>query len=482
MYSFNSLKSIQNFNKYGNFNVDYLENDKQHKNIALFNKKNLDGEIDSIRNSLKFKNEFIKTLENSSTTREIKNSKTSLKLKTAHSPNKWKNFIFTEFSQNQQNTLSTNMDARLSNINYENQNTQTNLNIYNQTLTSESKHLVTNPTIPTIPCLNTPHHQALKNAIFEEDIGSKTCSEMRLKNKILHAETQRPRIKSLVFKKLHDSITVQHSKNNSELLNQDDVFKSYLLSSASHTKKRQSNNLRQQTMTFTSKTKTQLNDANQSIEEEKNLHRRQPSDINEILWNSNNNLLKINHQHDEMNKEIRKEKARNKKRETELIYKKVFDKKYAKLINSSIRSDGKRISQKTTPQSPINQPGKNTANFLNKPPQTYVKDKIKDIKSKIFFIKGVFDYAYPLVMIEKIRSQKKYYEKYIEQFNKNILAKNESLKMLHQQQGRIPFEEVIQTRANDKKIALKRGELSNTNTLQKSGQKFYSPTPRKKSS
>jgi hypothetical protein len=57
----------------------------------------------------------------------------------------------------------------------------------------------------------------------------------------------------------------------------------------------------------------------------------------------------------------------------------------------------------------------------------YIKDKIKDIYKKISFMKGVFDYAFPKIMVEKMKQNKKEYEEFIDRFHDNIYEKNKKL-------------------------------------------------------
>jgi hypothetical protein len=57
----------------------------------------------------------------------------------------------------------------------------------------------------------------------------------------------------------------------------------------------------------------------------------------------------------------------------------------------------------------------------------YIKDKIKDIYKKISFMKGVFDYAFPKIMVVKVKQNQKEYEEFIDRFHDNIYEKNKKL-------------------------------------------------------
>jgi hypothetical protein len=60
----------------------------------------------------------------------------------------------------------------------------------------------------------------------------------------------------------------------------------------------------------------------------------------------------------------------------------------------------------------------------------YVNDKIKEIKSKLNFMKGVFDYAYPLVMVKRLKFQNIYFSTYMDKFNQVESLKNEMAKKI----------------------------------------------------
>jgi hypothetical protein len=81
--------------------------------------------------------------------------------------------------------------------------------------------------------------------------------------------------------------------------------------------------------------------------------------------------------------------------EIEFIYKKVFDKKFDYLINP-------KVTKKVTKVDLQNPEYKNKKK--KKYTRTsYLEDKIKQIKQKIFFMKGIFDYSYPQILVGRIK-------------------------------------------------------------------------------
>jgi len=67
----------------------------------------------------------------------------------------------------------------------------------------------------------------------------------------------------------------------------------------------------------------------------------------------------------------------------------------------------------------------------------YIKDKIKDIYKKISFMKGVFDYAFPKIMVVKVKQNQKEYEQFIDRFHDNIYEKNKKLEKKFKTQNNI---------------------------------------------
>lgn len=62
------------------------------------------------------------------------------------------------------------------------------------------------------------------------------------------------------------------------------------------------------------------------------------------------------------------------------------------------------------------------------PPPKYVNEKIKEIKSKLAFMKDVFDYSYPFIMVKRLKFQNIYFNTYQEKFKQIENLKNEIVK------------------------------------------------------
>jgi hypothetical protein len=107
---------------------------------------------------------------------------------------------------------------------------------------------------------------------------------------------------------------------------------------------------------------------------------------------NNNNLYKF--QKDKVNSKI------------DFIYKKIFDKRSRNLIE---------VKQKEI----LNESIKKNSNKGGKKTQ-YIEEKINDIKRKIFFIKGVYDFSYPKIVVNNVKCSQVF-------FNENF--KEEKLKL-----------------------------------------------------
>jgi hypothetical protein len=108
------------------------------------------------------------------------------------------------------------------------------------------------------------------------------------------------------------------------------------------------------------------------------------------------------------------------KRELKLMYKNIFDKKYTKLIESF---QEKTLTKEEEKRREIRE---RVLKIQKKP--DYIKEKIKDMKTKLYFMKSVYDYSYPLIMIKKVQAQKKVYDLCIDDYNKKISMKNQLIK------------------------------------------------------
>lgn len=113
-----------------------------------------------------------------------------------------------------------------------------------------------------------------------------------------------------------------------------------------------------------------------------------------------------------------KEKQR-KEKEVDLVYKKMFDKQ----LNKNL------LTYKTMNNKDIDIDPKKMKNFKIKRSPEYIKEKIKDIKSKILFMKGVFDYAYPLITVKKIKAQQMLFDKLISDYNNKQIIQNDFVRL-----------------------------------------------------
>ena len=74
--------------------------------------------------------------------------------------------------------------------------------------------------------------------------------------------------------------------------------------------------------------------------------------------------------------------------EVDSIYNKIFDKKFAYLINPKVAKTERKKENKQNERMKVRQ-------------NEYIMEKIKDIKSRIFFMKGIVDYSFPKVIVHK---------------------------------------------------------------------------------
>ena len=127
---------------------------------------------------------------------------------------------------------------------------------------------------------------------------------------------------------------------------------------------------------------------------------------------------------------------KKKKKEDLLFYKKIFKAKHIwksqpKKINNLLNiryAETERIYEKEANKENeiLKSQGKSPKKFLNYP---YINEQLNEIKSKIKFVKCIEDYAYPGIIISKIKSienmirngEKKKRTKFIKPFEKKIL-------------------------------------------------------------
>ena len=93
----------------------------------------------------------------------------------------------------------------------------------------------------------------------------------------------------------------------------------------------------------------------------------------------------------------------------DFVYKKIFDKKSRMLIEkppSDKNNNEVKKKQKIKIESKASE--FNFNNIDTKKPK-YIEDKIEDIKRKIFFIKGVYDFSYPKIIVNKVKTAQDFY-------------------------------------------------------------------------
>lgn len=100
-------------------------------------------------------------------------------------------------------------------------------------------------------------------------------------------------------------------------------------------------------------------------------------------------------------------------KEINVVYNKIFDKYYRKLFDPKGPHSKDKLEQI-----------RKYLKLRGKP--SYLDDKIKDMKSKIFFIKGIFDFAYPEIIGHRLKIQKNLYEKEIKSLQRAENLKNQN--------------------------------------------------------
>ena len=162
-----------------------------------------------------------------------------------------------------------------------------------------------------------------------------------------------------------------------------------------------------------------------------------------------------------------------KDKETKVIFRKIFDKKLVSLLklDGKLEKDYKRDYKKIK--------------FTDDENLKYVNEKIGKIKKNILFMKGVFDYAYPKMMIQKLKGVKKSESPKIEKPLIEIKQKTIPKKRTVSQGLRVvelsPYNTFSKTLKEDKintcsttgfeyfsKVALKRRDLYQKKNLQSS--------------
>lgn len=93
----------------------------------------------------------------------------------------------------------------------------------------------------------------------------------------------------------------------------------------------------------------------------------------------------------------------------DFVYKKIFDKKSRMLIEKQpVDKNANEIKKKQKNKVESKSSEFNFNNKTNKKRQ-YIEEKIEDIKKKIFFIKGVYDFSYPKIIVNKVKTAQDFY-------------------------------------------------------------------------
>ncbi len=92
----------------------------------------------------------------------------------------------------------------------------------------------------------------------------------------------------------------------------------------------------------------------------------------------------------------------------DFIYKKIFDKKSRFFFEKQTENKLSSESKKKHRNDYISNKNEFILNNMFKKKQ-YIEDKILDIKKKIFFIKGVYDFSYPKIVVNKVQTAQNFF-------------------------------------------------------------------------
>jgi hypothetical protein len=110
--------------------------------------------------------------------------------------------------------------------------------------------------------------------------------------------------------------------------------------------------------------------------------------------------------------------------EVDNIYKKVFNKQFNYLINPKVVKKVDKFDLNDADYLYEKNKNKN-----EKKAGTYIEEKLKIIKTKIFFMKGVFDYSYPQIIVKKMRAFNKIIEEKKKKNEEKIVDKKFKTKL-----------------------------------------------------
>ena len=126
--------------------------------------------------------------------------------------------------------------------------------------------------------------------------------------------------------------------------------------------------------------------------------------------------------------------------ETEKVYNKIFDKNYRKIFDCKFK-DTKEYQEQILKILKIKgKPG-------------FVDDKILEAKTKIYFMKGIFDYICPKILGHKLKVQKKAYDKVFANHKTQQLNKIEGVKYNSQNKEILKNSEFYTTKEIKNKIS-----------------------------
>lgn len=147
-----------------------------------------------------------------------------------------------------------------------------------------------------------------------------------------------------------------------------------------------------------------IEDSEKKSKLEINLHNRKSSAEfdQESVGFYNNKLINLA----KFNASIRNKQDEDLK--IDFIYKKIFDKKTRCLFsNTEDEDNSSQVKKKLKTQ--LEQENEYLKSIGKLKKKQYIEDKIQDIKRKIFFVKGVYDFSYPQIIVSKIKTAQDFY-------------------------------------------------------------------------
>ena len=103
-------------------------------------------------------------------------------------------------------------------------------------------------------------------------------------------------------------------------------------------------------------------------------------------------------------------------------------------------------------------------------PKKYHCEKIKEIRSKLNFMKGIIDYAYPIVSVKRLKYQNIYFNTYMEKHKQTEILKNEKAK--NSNNNFIDINEYLETDSLIQSNARNSGDFYLSKDMKESNKKF----------